>query len=75
MIYKHLYDVLKTSNIEIFEDPFSFYQKRGFDLKEIHRNAVEAARKIKPSIPLFSEDGVPIKHEIEFEKLLEHTEV
>ncbi|WP_334076653.1 GNAT family N-acetyltransferase [Paenibacillus sanfengchensis] len=47
-----------------------FYQKRGFDMKAIHRHAVEAARKLKPSIPLTSEDGIPIRHEIEFEILL-----
>jgi ribosomal protein S18 acetylase RimI-like enzyme len=27
-----------------------FYQKRGFRLMEIYRNAVEEARKIKPEI-------------------------
>ncbi|WP_173918162.1 N-acetyltransferase [Halobacillus sp. Marseille-Q1614] len=28
-----------------------FYQKRGFQLRFIHRNAVEKAREIKPEIP------------------------
>lgn len=44
-----------------------FYQRRGFDMKCLHYNAVEAARLIKPAIPLIGEDGIPIRHEIEFE--------
>ena len=47
-----------------------FYQKRGFDLVKIHLNAVDLARKIKPEIPLTGLDGIPLKHEIELEKLL-----
>ena len=47
-----------------------FYQKRGFDLVKIHINAVDLARKVKPEIPLTGLDGIPLKHEIELEKLL-----
>ena len=49
---------------------FRFYQKRGFDLVQIHRNMVEQARKIKPEIPLIGMDGIPLKHEIELERIL-----
>ncbi|MEE6188328.1 GNAT family N-acetyltransferase [Niabella digestorum] len=42
-----------------------FYQKRGFTITAIHLNAIEDARKIKPSIPLVGYDGIPILHEIE----------
>ncbi|MEL3971726.1 GNAT family N-acetyltransferase [Rossellomorea oryzaecorticis] len=45
-----------------------FYQKRGFDLVKIHKNAVQRAREIKPSIPLIGKDGIPLKDEIELEK-------
>jgi ribosomal protein S18 acetylase RimI-like enzyme len=45
-----------------------FYQKRGFDLVKIHKNAVQRAREIKPSIPLIGNDGIPLKDEIELEK-------
>lgn len=45
-----------------------FYQKRGYELVKIHRNAVEKARKIKPQIPLIGNDGIPIRDEIELEK-------
>lgn len=44
-----------------------FYQKRGFDLAGIHLNAIQESRKIKPQIPLYGIDGIPILHEIEFE--------
>ena len=47
-----------------------FYQKRGFDLVRIHRNALEQARKIKPEIPLTGMDGIPLRHEIELELIL-----
>ncbi|WP_409254226.1 GNAT family N-acetyltransferase [Bacillus sp. SCS-153A] len=48
----------------------SFYQKRGYHLSNLFRNAVEKARKLKPEIPLISGDGIPIRDEIELEKLL-----
>ncbi|QAT50869.1 GNAT family N-acetyltransferase [Caproiciproducens sp. NJN-50] len=47
-----------------------FYQKRGFDMAAFFRGAVERARKIKPEILLTGEDGIPIRHEIRFERLL-----
>ncbi|MBA2174895.1 GNAT family N-acetyltransferase [Halobacillus locisalis] len=47
-----------------------FYQKRGYVLSTIHRNAVEEARHLKPEIPLIGNDGIPIRDEIELEKVL-----
>ena len=44
-----------------------FYQKRGFDMVKLYRNALEKSRKLKPKIPLIGMDGIPIKHEIELE--------
>lgn len=44
-----------------------FYQKRGFVLVSVHRNAVAAARKLKPTIPLIGYNGIPIRDEIELE--------
>jgi N-acetylglutamate synthase-like GNAT family acetyltransferase len=44
-----------------------FYQRNGFDLVAVHRDAVAEARRLKPSIPLASNDGIPIRHEIELE--------
>jgi len=47
-----------------------FYQKRGFELVAIHRNALEHSRKLKPEIPLTGKNGVPLRDEIELEMLL-----
>jgi ribosomal protein S18 acetylase RimI-like enzyme len=47
-----------------------FYQKRGFALVAIHRDAIAQARKIKPAIPLIGNDGIPVRDEIEMELTL-----
>ncbi len=44
-----------------------FYQKRGFALVAVHRNAVREARRLKPEIPLAGLDGIPLRDEIEME--------
>ena len=44
-----------------------FYQRSGFTVREVRLGAMEAARQLKPSIPLFGEDGIPLRDEIEFE--------
>ena len=44
-----------------------FYQRRGFDLTGLDRDAVTRARALKPSIPMMSPDGIPIRHELTFE--------
>ncbi|MCL2003766.1 MAG: hypothetical protein FWG72_07160 [Oscillospiraceae bacterium] len=46
---------------------FRFYQRRGFTIREIRLGAIGAARRLKPSIPLAGEDGIPLRDEIEFE--------
>ncbi len=46
-----------------------FYQKRGFVLVAVHRNAVEEARQYK-AIPPIGSDGIPIRDEIELEMIL-----
>ena len=47
-----------------------FYLKRGFDMVRLYCNILEQSRKIKPEIPLFGENGIPLKHEIELERRL-----
>ena len=47
-----------------------FYQKRGFEMARLYRNAVEESRIVKPQIPITGEDGIPIRHEIELEMYL-----
>jgi ribosomal protein S18 acetylase RimI-like enzyme len=44
-----------------------FYQRRGFRLTNLRPGAVDEARKIKPSIPLTGEHGIPIRDELEME--------
>ncbi len=44
-----------------------FYQKRGFELVAVHRNALAQSRKLKPEIPLTGTDDIPLRDEIELE--------
>jgi L-amino acid N-acyltransferase YncA len=45
-----------------------FYQRQGWDLVALHRDAVAESRKLKPTIPETGNDGIPINHELEFER-------
>lgn len=47
-----------------------FWQKRGFELVTVYRNAIEQARRLKPQIPITGKDGIPIRDEIELELVL-----
>lgn len=47
-----------------------FYQKKGFHIIAVHKNAVELSRKLKPEIPLCGLDDIPIRDEIELELLI-----
>jgi ribosomal protein S18 acetylase RimI-like enzyme len=44
-----------------------FYQRRGFVLAALHRDAIAASRRLKPELPLVGLDGIPIRDEIELE--------
>lgn len=57
--------VLITTNDNI--NAIRFYQKRGFDMTHLFRNAMDISRKLKPKIPLIGENSIPLRHEIEFE--------
>ena len=54
-------------------DALRFYQRRGFSLVALRRNAVNEARKIKPEISLVGKHGIPIRDEIELEMNVEET--
>ena len=43
-----------------------FYQRRGWDMVAFHYGALTLSRQLKPEIPAYGLDGVPIDHEIEF---------
>jgi DNA-3-methyladenine glycosylase I len=47
-----------------------FYQRRGFMLSAIHKDAIAQARVLKPEIPTHNLDGTPILDEWEFERKL-----
>ncbi|MDY7108011.1 MAG: GNAT family N-acetyltransferase [Planctomycetota bacterium] len=47
-----------------------FYQKRGFHLVAVHRNALEVSRRLKPELPLTGIDGIPLRDELELERSL-----
>lgn len=47
-----------------------FYQKYGFILVAVYRNAIEQDRLLKPEIPLTGNDGIPLRDEIELEMCL-----
>ncbi len=55
-------------------DALRFYQKRGFVLVAVHRNAIELSRRLKSQIPLIGEHGIPIRDEIELEMPLNNGE-
>ncbi len=61
--------VVLTSNDNM--RAMAFYQKRGFDLARLYRNGLDAARRLKPDIPTVGRDNIPLRHELEFEMLLE----
>lgn len=60
--------VIITTNDNI--NALHFYQKRGFHISAIYPNALETSRKLKPTIPLIGIDGIPLRDEIELEKIL-----
>ncbi len=47
-----------------------FYQKRGFVLVAVHRDAIAESRRLKPEIPLIGNEGIPLRDEIELEMQL-----
>jgi len=57
---------LITSNDNL--DALRFYQRRGYRLVAVHVGAIDEARRIKPSIPLVGDYGIPIHDELELEK-------
>jgi GNAT superfamily N-acetyltransferase len=44
-----------------------FYQRRGFRLAALHRDALDRSRELKPSIPEIGLDGIPLRDELELE--------
>jgi GNAT superfamily N-acetyltransferase len=51
-------------------DALRFFQRCGYRIIAIHQNAVDEARKVKPTIPKVGYYDIPIHDEIELEKIL-----
>lgn len=47
-----------------------FYQKRGYRLSALRPGAVIESRRLKPQIPELGENGIPLRDELELEKIL-----
>lgn len=49
-----------------------FYQRRGFSLCALRAGAVDETRRhLKPGIPRTGDDGIPLRDELELERLLD----
>jgi len=59
---------LVTTNDNL--DALRFYQRRGFALCALHRDALEVSRALKPSIPRVGLHGIPLRDELELERSL-----
>lgn len=59
---------LVTTNDNL--NALKFYQKRGYRIISIITDAVNEARKIKPSIPLTGNDGIPLEDELKLKKII-----
>jgi N-acetylglutamate synthase-like GNAT family acetyltransferase len=56
---------LLTTNDNL--NAIGFYQKRGFELVGLNLGAIDREREsFKPEIPLIGQNGIPLRHEIEF---------
>jgi ribosomal protein S18 acetylase RimI-like enzyme len=44
-----------------------FYQRHDFIIAAVHVNSIVESRKLKPEIPKYGHDGIPIRDEIELE--------
>ena len=57
--------IVRTTNDNL--DALRFYQKKGFVISKIYKNALDADRKIKPSIPKIGDYGIEMRDCIELE--------
>ena len=59
---------LMTTNDHL--DALRYYQRRGFTLCKLHIDSVRHSRKIKPSIGMSGDYGIPVRDEIDLELML-----
>jgi DNA-3-methyladenine glycosylase I len=63
---RRLHVVTTNDNV----DALRFYQKRGFVLCELRRDAITAGRRLKPTMPWLGTYGIPLRDELELERVL-----
>jgi len=63
---KRIFVITTNDNL----NALGFYQKRGFHLLKINRDALIETRKLKPAIPLIGANNIPLRDEIELEMIL-----
>ncbi|MAS37168.1 MAG: GNAT family N-acetyltransferase [Anaerolineaceae bacterium] len=63
---KRLWLITTNDNLKALR----FYQKRDLHIVAVYPGALDASRKVKPEIPLFGYDGIPLRDEIELEMTL-----
>jgi GNAT superfamily N-acetyltransferase len=51
-------------------EALKLYQKRGFKITNIHRNAMTKVRQYKPQLPTVGANGIPLRDMIELETAL-----
>ena len=56
---------LVTTNDNL--DAVRFYQRRGWEWIAFHRDAITEGRRLKPELPQIGDNGIEIRHELEFE--------
>ncbi|UCF64730.1 MAG: GNAT family N-acetyltransferase [bacterium] len=44
-----------------------FYQRRGFSFHKLYPNSIAKYRQLKPEIPFYAQNGIPIRDELELE--------
>jgi ribosomal protein S18 acetylase RimI-like enzyme len=59
---------LVTTNDNL--DALRLYQRHGYHLAELHRGAIDEARRHKPAIPALGDYGIPLRDELVLERLL-----
>ena len=60
--------ILTTTNDNLYA--LGFYQRRGFYLTELKPGQVDISREIKPTIPLVGENNIPLRDELQLEKMI-----
>jgi ribosomal protein S18 acetylase RimI-like enzyme len=64
---KRLWLITTNDNV----NALGFYQRVGFQIAALHKNAINEYRVLKPQIPIIGQGGIPIRDEIELEMMLE----